>query len=149
MNKSFRGQLADGEVAKIKLSTNNGLTGYKIHKLFIVGEDPAADTAEFTVKVFSTYNTRDAAGNLVATADIDFNDPTLLAMAYLDQNSGSNYQPQPLIVFDNVKFNQDIFITNSESASNNTVNYYIELERVKLDKNEATVATLKDMRGRE
>ena len=142
MNKSFRGQLADGETGTIRLSTNDGLTGYKIHKLFIVGEDPAADTAEFTVKVFSVNPG-------TATADIDFNDPTLLAMAYLDQNSGSNYQPQPLIVFDNVKFNQDIFITNSESASNNTVNYYIELERVKLDKNEATVATLKDMRGRE
>jgi hypothetical protein len=29
------------------------------------------------------------------------------------------------------------------------MNYYIELEKVKLDLNEATVATLKDMRGRE
>ena len=28
-----------------------------------------------------------------------------------------------------------------------TMNYYIELEQVKLDLNEATVATLKDMRG--
>jgi hypothetical protein len=29
------------------------------------------------------------------------------------------------------------------------MNYYLELEQVKLDLNEATVATLKDMRGRE
>jgi len=140
MIKSFRGQIEDGEIETIRLSTNNGLKGYRIVKLFIVGEDPASTTAEFTVKVFTVKP-----GS--ATAEINFNDPTLLGMAYLDQNNGSNYQPQPLIVFDNMTFNQDIYITNVESASDNKVNYYLELEQVKLDLNEATVATLKDMRG--
>ena len=141
MIKSFRGKVADGEVHKINLSTNNGLTGYRMVKLFIVGEDPEAETEEFTVKVFTVEPSS-------ATAAIDFNDPTLLAMAYLDQNSSSADQPPPLIVFDQMKFNQDIFITN-KSAGGRTANFYIELEQSKLDMNEATVATLKDMRGRE
>jgi hypothetical protein len=30
--KSFRGKLADGEQERISLSTNNGLTGYRVTK---------------------------------------------------------------------------------------------------------------------
>ena len=141
MIKSFRGKVADGEIQRIKLSTSNGLTGYKMVKLFIVGEDPEAETEEFTVKVFTIEPSS-------VTASIDFNDPTLLAMAYLDQNSSSADQPPPLIVFDQMKFNQDIYVTN-KSAGGRTANFYIELEQFKFDINEATVATLKDMRGRE
>ena len=44
-------------------------------------------------------------------------------------------------------FNQDIYITCY--STDNKINYYIELEQVPLSKDEATVATLKDMRGRE
>jgi len=139
MNKSFRGQVKDGEIHKINLSTNTGLTGYKIVKLFIVGENPASETEEFTVKVFTIEPSS-------VTAEINFNDPTLLAMAYLDQNSSSADQPQPLIVFDNMKFNQDIYVTN-KSDGGRTANFYIELEQMDLNLNEATVATLKDMRG--
>jgi hypothetical protein len=43
-------------------------------------------------------------------------------------------------------FNQDIFITLG-SQSGASCNYYIELEQVKLDLNENTVATLKDIRN--
>lgn len=141
MIKSFRGIVADNTIHRIRLSTNDGLTGYRMVKLFVVGQDPKDETEEFTVKVFTIEPDS-------VTDVIDFNDPTLLAMAYLDQNSGSNYQPAPLIVFDNMKFNQDIYVTN-KSDGGRSVNYYIELEQVKLDLNEATVATLKDMRGRE
>ena len=35
MIKSFRGQLADEEQDTIRLSTKNGLTGYKINKFQI------------------------------------------------------------------------------------------------------------------
>ena len=51
------------------------------------------------------------------------------------------------VVFDNVKFNQDIYITHQDEAVGQSFNYYLELEQVKLDLNEATVATLKDMRA--
>ena len=41
-----------------------------------------------------------------------------------------------------------MFFTHQNThADAGPVNYYIELEQVKLDLSEATVATLKDMRG--
>ena len=52
-------------------------------------------------------------------------------------------------MFDNVTFNQDIYVTHTDTNSAIPINYYIELEQRKIDLNEATVATLKDMRGRE
>ena len=41
------------------------------------------------------------------------------------------------------------YITLQDTQNAGGSNYYIELEQIKLDLNEATVATLKDMRGRE
>ena len=44
-------------------------------------------------------------------------------------------------------FNQDIFISAAELVGSLPINYIIELEQVKLSRDEATVATLKDMRA--
>ena len=44
-------------------------------------------------------------------------------------------------------FNQDIFVTIDDSQNVAGANFYLELEQVKLSKDEATVATLKDMRA--
>ena len=72
-----------------------------------------------------------------------------MAAAYY-KDDDQNYNPGFInIIIDSAKFNQDIYITHADVASSNKVNYYLELEQVKLDLNEATVATLKDMRGRE
>jgi len=52
------------------------------------------------------------------------------------------------IIFDKEIFNQDIYITHTEAAGSALAcNYYIELEQVKLDLSENTVATLKDIRN--
>ncbi len=59
------------------------------------------------------------------------------------------YPEDTTVVVDNKIINQDIFITLRCHNAAASLNYYIELEQVKLDLNEATVATLKDMRGRE
>ena len=53
MKKTFRGQLAEDDVEKIRLSTNNGLTGYKIVKFQIMDNAPAANSNEFIVKIFT------------------------------------------------------------------------------------------------
>ena len=52
-------------------------------------------------------------------------------------------------MFDHVKVNQDIYISHHNADGTSSCNYYIELEQMKLNLDEATVATLKDMRGRE
>jgi len=142
--KTFRGLLKDLEQGRIKLSTNNGLTGYKIRKLQLFSIQPGVLDEEHVVQVFTVpHNDTSFYDN------VDFNDPTLLAAAYY-KDDDQNYNPGFMnVVIESAKFNQDIYITHADVASTNKVNYYLELEQVKLDLNEATVATLKDMRGRE
>tara|TARA_R110001592_G_scaffold126364_1_gene337666 strand:+ start:302 stop:739 length:438 start_codon:yes stop_codon:yes gene_type:complete len=142
--KSFRGLLASGDQITIRLGTLKGELGYKIKKFEIIGTQPGTETLELTGKIY-TFS-QDTVNSL-----IDFSNSELLGVAYYEQNSGTNYQPAPIIIFDNVTFNQDIFITafdDTTSAPNGKpMNYYLELEQVKLDLSEAAVATLKDMRG--
>ena len=144
MNKSFRGQIADATVDQIRLSTNNGLTGYKIVKFELFPSNPTVDN-ENIVKIFSV---EPESGT--TSTDVTFTDPTLLGVAMWTNSSTSYFHPSDIeVVFDNMIFNQDIFVSHRSSQGGNAVNYYIELEQVKLSENEATVATLKDMRASE
>ena len=141
--KSFRGKIASGTQDTIVLHTNNGSTGYRIVKfsLFPVapGDGSAADI-ESIVKIFSVKQS-------TIDGNVDFSDNTLLAAGYLiDSNSVAN-TTELITVFDNMTFNQDIYITLRCHNAAADVNYYIELEQVKLDLNENTVATLKDIRN--
>ena len=148
MIKSFRGLIQDGAQQIIRLSTNDGKTGYTIKKLQLLPYTPGhTKNLEIAFQVFSTKRT---AAIPTAGATIDFSDPTLLAAAfYVSDTSHANASSLD-VVFDNMKINQDIFITMTDNeGSESYVNYYIELVQVKLDIHEATVATLKDMRGRE
>ena len=151
MIKTFRGLLADEDTNNIRLGTNNGLTGYKINKFQLIPEQPGAVTQESVVKIFTTVQ-KDATG-AIETPDgvINFESPTLLAAGtyIISDNTGQIWNTSTIIVFDDKVFNQDIFITHKDVSSGQKVNYYLELEQIKLDINEATVATLKDMRGRE
>jgi len=140
MIKSFRGLLADGEQDTIRLATNNGLTGYKIKKFELLGNLPGASGQQSIVKLFTREQT-------AVDGTVDFDDSTLLAAGYYAALISSAEATVLDVVFDNVTFNQDIFITHYEDAGSIACNYYLELEQVKLDLNEATVATLKDMRG--
>ena len=143
MKKTFRGKLEDGGQATIRLSTNNGLTGYRIAKFAIMMEQPGNTAQESVVQVFTT----ERSSVPTSSATVNFDDPTLIAAAYQD----TNVHPTEVVIFDNVVFNQDIYITYTDNGSgtNEDINYHIELEQEKLDVNQATVATLKDMRGRE
>ena len=146
--KSFRGKLADGGQERIHLATNNGSTGYRIKKLTIFPNKPGHTTsAESVVQIFSIQQTT----VLTTAATVDFSDQTLLGVAYYQDHVDSAYPGSIDIVFDNMTFNQDIYITHNEisaSGSSGTAgNYYIELEQLNLDLTENTVATLKDIRN--
>ena len=143
MNKSFRAKLADGDTLHIRLSTNNGLTGYQIKKLELFPTEPGITKGEHVVKVYTRE--QDSVDN-----DVDFTDPTLVAVGYLTTDASSTIYPDDVVViFDSLVFNQDIFITCKQTGASGTddCNYYLELEQVKLSENEATMATLKDMRS--
>ena len=139
--RSFRGLITDGGIDTISLHTNTGKIGYRIKSFRLIGNQPGVDRQESTVKIFSIPQT-------VATSTIDFSDNTLLAAGFASaDNSGQFYPINEIVIFDNVKFNQDIYITHVESANSFPVNYYIELEPETLSLDENTVATLKDIRN--
>jgi len=139
--KSFRGLLADQATETISLHTNNGSVGYRIKKFEILAQKPGNVHNESVVKIYSVPQT-------TPDAFIDFSDNTLLAVGYISTDASSTQSPEDIvIIFDNVKFNQDIYLTHVDVEVGESVNYYIELEQIKLDLNENTVATLKDIRN--
>ena len=138
--KTFRGKMADGAIDIVSLHTNNGSIGYRILKLEAMGARPAATDQESLIKIYTTPQT--------AVSDtVDLSDPTLIAVCFYDNSNAIGVNAMQTIVIDNVIINQDIYITHSEGAGASGVNYYIALEQIKLDLNENTVATLKDIRA--
>ena len=139
--KTFRGLIADGNQDTVLLHTNDGTTGYKIKKFQLMPASPGAANSEHTVKIYSILQT-------AVDATVDFSSQDLLAAAFITNATDSHYYGGwDAIIIDNITFNQDIYITHSDIKSNEACNYYIELEQVKLDLNENTVATLKDIRN--
>jgi len=140
MIKSFRGTLASGGKETIRLSTNKGEIGYTIKKFQIIDQTPGTADVELVSKIFT--NEQDTVDGVV-----DFSNSELLAVSFYTFERG-NISSRQTTIFDNVKVNQDIYITAIDGAGGNDItNYYLELEQFKLDLSEATVATLKDMRG--
>ena len=138
--KSFRGLIADDGMEVISLHTNTGSTGYKVKKFELIPNNPGTETPESVVKIYKIPQT-------VATSIIDFSDNTMLAAAYYSGENTPNYPQDVVVIFDNEIFNQDIYITHKNDSEQKPMNYYIELEMIKLDLNENTVATLKDIRN--
>ena len=141
MNKTFKGLIADDTSVKIRLSTNDGLTGYKIVKFEIMPSKVGVAHQNAVVQIFTVDN------NLTPSTTINFDNPTLLAAArYVDR---VNVEMSEATIFDNMVFNQDITIQYKDADAATEINFYLEVEQMKLDLSEAAVATLKDMRGRE
>ena len=141
MKKTFKGLLLDDGVDRIRLSTKDGKTGYVMKKLQAIGHEPQTKSYESVIQVYTVPKS-------TASCVINFGDPTLIGAIYVTGDSAPSQVFDQTIIIDTVKFNQDIYIThnNDQGAA---INYYVELEQVRLDTSEATVATLKDMRGRE
>ena len=149
--KTFRGRIAGadaGTVQEILLHTNDGSTGYRIKKLQIIQKSPGAANCEGLVVVWKT-SIAAAAGK--GTKTIDLSDQNVLGIGfYSSQTAAQTYPEDMTIIFDGEVFNQDIYVSYIDVSTNNDpMNYYIELEQVKLDLNENTVATLKDIRNKE
>ena len=148
MKKTFRYKLNAGSsdhidpAQRIRLKTNNGLVGYQIKKLQVIAGDPTDTTTESVIQIFSVEP------ETLDTDVIDFGNPTLMAVAhYSNHLSGSLYPEDSTIIFDSTIINQDMFIICKNDNTDKIMNIYLELEQTKLSKDEATVATLKDMRA--
>jgi len=140
--KTFRGLIPDNDIDTIVLHTNDGSVGYRIVKFQAFSTTPGSVEVANVLKIYSTPQT-------TVDGAVDFNDQTLLAAIDFRQNDNEAYGiTGETIVFDHMIFNQDIYVTNTSSGGGAApLNYYIELEQVKLALDENTVATLKDIRN--
>ena len=145
MIKSFRGKLNDGEQETIRLSTNKGEIGYKIKKLNVITTSPGNASDESLISLWANKQSTVP----TSSGTVDFDNSELLGIGYWSGASSSGSPFNQIIIFDNTTINQDIYVTHTNNAAGTATacNYYLELERIKLDLSEATVATLKDMRG--
>ena len=141
--KTYKGKLPIGQQEKIHLSTNNGLTGYRITKFQIMPGKPGVDDVELVGQIFLT----DQTGNISAT--VDFSNPDLLAAVYYQDDVQNHYASSNDVIFDRETFNQDIFINITDAGgATDPANFYIELEQFSLDINSSTYHTIKNIRSR-
>jgi hypothetical protein len=140
--KSFRGLLLDGTKETVFLHTNDGSTGYRITKFTVLPNQPFNKTQESVLKIYKVPQTG------APTGVVDFSDQTLLAAAIFKGQDSTSYPASTMeVFFDNEIFNQDLYVTCYDAATGEALNYYFELEQIKLDLTENTVATLKDIRN--
>jgi len=146
MIKTYRGSLDDGAEVKIRLKTNKGDIGYRIVKFQLMGHNPGDASSGSYEHVVQIFKTRQVTSSVAASATIDFEDGELLAAGLCFSNTSPHYNDTQSIVFDNEIFNQDIYITHVDEDAATPVNYYLELEQIKLSENQTTMATLQSIR---
>ena len=139
--KSFRAKIAMGGQDTISLHTNTGSTGYRIKKFQVISSTPGTGgSVEFVCKAYTIPQT-------TIDGAVDLSDNTLLGVAFYQDRANASSNTET-IIFDNMTFNQDIYITAIDAEGGTLAgNYYIELEQMSLALDENTVATLKDIRN--
>ena len=138
---SYKGTILIGEQESISLKTNTGKTGYRIVKFNVIGVTPMKTDQTIIGQVFKT----DQTGSI--TDNVNFTDSDLLAVATYEDTNSKELPNSNHIIFDNEKFNQDIFITATDADGNTTpMNYYLELEAMPLSDLEATFLTMQNIR---
>jgi len=135
---SYRGKLADGGQDTINLHTNDGKTGYKVVKFQAISSAPAGNSPEAVIQIWKVPQT-------ATSYNIDFNSQTLLGAIFYENSNSVVYFGGNTIIFDNEKFNQDIYITCA--STDGDINYYIELEQIDLTEDQALVAIIKNLRN--
>jgi hypothetical protein len=139
---TFRGKMAMGLQERLHLSTNDGLTGYKIKKFQIMSAAPGTAEQELVGKIYTTDQ------NTSISATVDFSDGDLIAavISFSRQTALNTVTDQ--IIIDGEVVNQDLYVTivDAEGATVEC-NFYVELEVVDLSLAESTFTTLKNIRA--
>jgi len=136
---SYRSLLANDGQDTILLSTKKGEIGYRIIKFQTIPNTPGSTGIESIVKIYKTEQA-------TVSTTVDFSDNRLLAVSYYQDDANVAYPSSQDIIFDQELFNQNIYVTLKQGAGSHSMNYYLELEVIKLDESQAMVATLKDIR---
>ena len=122
---SFRGQLVDGGTAKIRIEGAVGAIAWRITKFEIMPSN---------FNITEEYSVTIKRNTFTPSVLFDFSSDETLAAAYFESTGGSSEAPTGAhVIFDNDLFNRNIFVGLACAATGgSTVNYYIELEEVKV-----------------
>jgi len=119
---SFRGLLGDGGEDEINLERQNVNLAYRIIKFQAMGITEN-ETYETTLKIYRESQTS-------IDSIVDFSDQDLLGAILYGDTGGASIFSNQSIIFDNVLFSRNIYVTNKSIAAASAMNYYIELEEV-------------------
>jgi len=136
---SYRGLLADNGQDTILLSTKKGEAGYRIVKFQTMGRNLTGEANESVMQIWQTEPT------VPDKAIVDFSSTTLLGVAYWKSHGDTLFSQS--VIFDRQVVNQDIYITQASPDTGEPCNYYLELERIKLNEQEAMVTTIMSIRN--
>jgi len=122
---SFRGLLVDGGQQRIRIQGATGEIAWRITS-FQVMAPSAAENIESVVKIYrEEQDTPDLT--------INFNNNELLGAAVISQSATmQNYPDDTSVIFDRDLFVRNIYVTLKGADYTADVNYYIELEEVKV-----------------
>lgn len=132
--------MEDDTQLKIRLKTVDGMTGYRIKKFELINKDPGVTAVEGICKIYKVKQT-------AIDGEVDFDDSLMILAGYYAENGGVTDPVSTTVIMEEEIFNQDIFVTYHENIGSQAMNFYLELEQVKLNQNSQTVVTLKDIRA--
>ena len=134
--KAFRGKLTSDNSAlnqdTIHLAGGDVDKGYRLPKLQIMPTSEHADLGA-VVKVYKQKQS-------IVNEDIDFTEANLMGASIYRQDTANQYPITHVVIFDREVVNQDIYVTYRDNeTAGGTINYYLELEQVKMSKGEQAV----------
>ena len=121
---SFRGLLADDDQRKIRIQGSVGAIAWRITKFEVFPESPGTLEYEGIAKIY-----REEQSALVGT--VNFDDDELLGIAYYASTNSKATSPM-ITIFDNALFVRNIYVSQVANTGTASLNYYIELEEVKV-----------------
>ena len=119
----FRGILGDGGQDEINLERSILNLAYRIVKFEVMSNTPFASSGEHVVKIY-----RESQSSVDAV--VNFADVDLLGVALWRSSATELYPLSDDVIFDNVLFSRDIYVSHSDINGSTSCNYYIELEEV-------------------
>ena len=122
---SFRGLLGDGGQDEINLERQNANVAYRIVKLQLMINSYTSNRGSF-VQIWKERQDSVSTGE----PTIDFSDNHLLATAVQMWYGTNLILSDQTIIFDNILFSRNIWVTHTERSGGGGANYYIELEEV-------------------
>jgi len=125
---SFKGLLADGQHRKIGIQGSVGSIAWRITKFQTMTNAPKTSDH---VGITKLWREEPTSASITATT-IDFDEDKLLACSLWREGNLLTEMQTTTVIFDNALFVRNLWVSTVDADGSVGMNYYIELEEVKL-----------------